>query len=170
MTAGENISVFWEWTPATGWYKVPGSEGSGLNGSEASKDGKWIYANEWATGKITRSANAAPGQPGAREVLATLDFHPDNMRWQADGTLLVVGQTGSVEDVLQTCLAVNECSKMGATVITIDPHTREIRKVVENYSPGPGFALSTGRTIVGKEVWVSGIGADTNRLLVFPLD
>ena len=31
------------------------------------------------------------------------------MRWQAHGTLLVVSQTGSVEDVLQTCLAVNEC-------------------------------------------------------------
>ena len=170
FAAGEDISDLWAWTPATGWYKVPGSEGSGLNGIEASRDGKWIYANEWATGKITRYANAAPGQPGAREVVATLDFHPDNMRWQADGTLLIVGQSGSVEDILQTCLATNECSMIGANVIAFDPNTREIRKLVGNYSAGPGFALSSGGTVVGKELWVSGTGPDTDRILVFPLD
>lgn len=170
LTAGENISDLWEWNPGTGWYQVPGSEGSGLNGVEASKDGKWIYANEWANGKVTRFANASPGQPGSREVIATVDFHPDNVRWQADGTLLVAGQTGSVEEVLQTCLTVNECSRMGANVILIDPNTRKTRKLVEHYSPGPGFDISTSGTIVGKELWVGGIGAHTNRLLVFPLD
>jgi hypothetical protein len=170
LTAGENISDLWEWTPGTGWYKVPGSEGSGLNGVEATKDGKWIYANEWANGKVTRFANVAPGKPGSREVIATLDFHPDNVRWQADGTLLVAGQTGSVEDVLQTCLAVNECSKMGANIVTIDPTTKKVRKIVERYATGPGFDISTGGTIIGKEVWVSGIGANTNRLLIFPLN
>jgi hypothetical protein len=170
LTAGANMSALWEWNPGKGWYKIPGSEGSGLNGIEASKDGKWIYANEWATGKVTRFSNASPGQSSSREVLATLDFHPDNARWQADGTLLIAGQSGSVEDVLQTCLTAHECSKLGANVITIDPNTRKIRKLVEHYYPGTGFDISTSGTIVGNEIWVGGIGSHTDRLLIFPLD
>jgi hypothetical protein len=169
LTAGENVSDLWEWTPGKGWYKIPGSEGSGLNGIEASPDGKWIYANEWATGKVSRYSNPAPGQTSTKEVIATVDFHPDNLRWQPDGTLLVAGQSGSVEDVLQTCLTTNDCSKNASNVVLVDPNTKKVRKLVEKYPANLSFEISTGGMVVGKEVWVSGIGSHTKRLARFPI-
>lgn len=169
LTAGENVSDLWEWNPGKGWYKIPGSEGAGLNGIEASPDGKWIYANEWATGKVSRYSNPAPGQTATKEVIATVDFHPDNLRWQPDGTLLVAGQNGSVEDVLQTCLTTNDCSKNGSNVVLVDPTSKTVRKLVDHYPANLSYEIATGGMVVGKEVWVSGIGSKTRRLAVFPI-
>jgi hypothetical protein len=169
LTAGENVSDLWEWNPGKGWYKIQGSEGSGLNGIEASPDGKWIYANEWANGKISRYSNVGPGQTSTKDVIATVDFHPDNLRWQPDGKLLVAGQSGTVEDVLQTCLTTNDCSKNGSNVVLVDPNTKKVTKLVVKYPANQSFEISTGGMIVGKEVWVSGIGSHTKRLARFPI-
>src|SRR5437867_5687961 len=40
MSARENNGELWEWHTRSGWKKVPGSESSGPNGVEISKDGK----------------------------------------------------------------------------------------------------------------------------------
>ncbi len=42
MQAGERNGELWEWHTGTGWKIVPGSEASGANGIEISKDAKWL--------------------------------------------------------------------------------------------------------------------------------
>jgi hypothetical protein len=110
-----------------------------------------------------------PGQTSTKDVIATVDFHPDNLRWQPDGKLLVAGQSGTVEDVLQTCLTTNDCSKNGSNVVLVDPNTKKVTKLVVKYPANQSFEISTGGMIVGKEVWVSGIGSHTKRLARFPI-
>ncbi len=157
LSAGENVSSLFEWTPAGGWAKIPGSEGSGLNGIEASKDGKAIYVSEWAVNQVVKFTRE-PGKPAVKEVIARLNFHPDNLRWQPDGTLVVAGQTGTVEDVLNTCLSKNDCSKNSSSAAIIDPVKKTAREVVTANPDSAAMHIATAGTIVGKEIWLANIG------------
>jgi hypothetical protein len=167
LTAGENVSSLWEWSPSAGWSKIPGSEGSGLNGIEASKDGRAIYVSEWATNQVVRYARE-PGKPAVRDVIVKLNFHPDNLRWQPDGTLVVAGQTGTVEDVLNTCLSKNDCTKNMSSAAIIDPAKKTAREVVTAFPDSPAMHIATAGTVVGKEIWLANIGGGT-RIGRFPL-
>ena len=42
-----NTGEIWEWNPKSGFAIIPGSEGNGPNGIEASPDGRWLYVNHW---------------------------------------------------------------------------------------------------------------------------
>ena len=167
LSAGENVSSLYEWMPGAGWSKIPGSEGSGLNGIEASKDGKTIYVSEWAVNQVVKYTRE-PGKPAVKEVIAKLNFHPDNLRWQPDGTLMVAGQTGTVEDVLNTCLSKNDCSKNASSAAIIDPVKKTVREVVTAHPDSPAMHIATAGTIVGKEIWLANIGGGT-RIGRFPL-
>src|SRR5262249_13892923 len=119
LAAGEDVSEIWEWQPGeTEWHIIPGSQGPGLNGVEASKDGKYLYASGSGTGEIIRYTRGQ--NPPERKVIAKVDFHPDNVRWQSDGTLITGGQYGSVDDVLDECLANKRCTKTASSVAIID--------------------------------------------------
>src|SRR5205814_9349366 len=54
MQAGEKNGELWEWHTGTGWKIVPGSEASGANGIEISKDGKWFYMGGWGNQTFIR--------------------------------------------------------------------------------------------------------------------
>src|SRR5438552_5772264 len=57
MLAGENNGEIWEWHTGTGWKIIPGSEASGANGLEVSKDGKWLYVAAWG-GRLSSGCRA----------------------------------------------------------------------------------------------------------------
>jgi len=54
LAAGDTTGELWEWHPGAGWKKVPGSETSGPNGLEVSKDGKWFYIGGWGSQSLIR--------------------------------------------------------------------------------------------------------------------
>src|SRR4029077_364983 len=86
--AGENNGELWGWRPASGWKIVPGSEESGPNGLEISKDGKWLYVGGWGKKSLVRLSRGAT--PVKRDA-AVVGFHIDNVRWAPDGTLFAAG-------------------------------------------------------------------------------
>ena len=131
---GEVTGEVWEWNVGRGWSKVPGSEGAGPNGLEASPD----------------------------------DFHPDNLRWQRDGSLLVAGQRGTVEAVLNDCLTRNDCSGIATSVAAVDPATLEARELVHAYPSNASFAAGTTGLRIGNEIWVGSTWHGT-RIARFPV-
>ncbi|MCA0201814.1 MAG: hypothetical protein LCH56_13430 [Proteobacteria bacterium] len=71
-----------------------------------------------------------PHKPAVKDVIAKLDFHPDNLRWQVDDALVVSGQTGMVADTLNPCLSKNDCTKNSASAAIIDPSQKTAHGVV----------------------------------------
>lgn len=54
LLAGETTGEVWEWHPDAGWTMVPGSDTSGPNGLEVSRDGQWFYIGGWGTHSLIR--------------------------------------------------------------------------------------------------------------------
>jgi hypothetical protein len=151
LARGEPTGEVWEWNVGRGWSKVPGSEGDGPNGLEASPDGKWYYIAEWGAQKVVKLSRGQ-ANPTRREI--SVDFHPDNLRWQRDGSLLAAGQHGSVEAILSECLTKNDCSGIATSVASIDPETLEVKELVHAYPTNEYFAAGTTGLRVGNELWV----------------
>jgi hypothetical protein len=165
LNKGDVTGEVWAWSPAGGWAKVPGTELAGPNGIEASPDGKWLYIAVWGTQKLLRVSR---GQTPIKSDVVSLDFHPDNLRWQSDGSLVAGGQHGSVDDVLNDCLGNRNCAQTSTSVARIDPTTLKVEELVHQYPANDQFAAGTSGVIVGKEVWV-GSTARGNRIARFAL-
>jgi hypothetical protein len=88
MSAGEVNGALWEWHTGKGWKKIPGTEASGANGLEISKDGKTLYVAGWEPVVFQRIAWTTPCKTQRHQT----PVRPDNVRWALDGELLVTGQ------------------------------------------------------------------------------
>ncbi|MGE0552075.1 MAG: hypothetical protein AB7R55_01470 [Gemmatimonadales bacterium] len=151
LARGEQTGDVWEWSPGQGWSKIPGSEGSGPNGLEASPDGKRLYLAEWGARKLIELSRGQ-SSPTRREI--AIDFHPDNLRWQTDISLLVAGQQGTVEAILSDCLGNHDCSEVATSVASIDPKSLRARELVRAYPANQHFAAGTTALSVRDEIWV----------------
>jgi hypothetical protein len=151
LAHGETTGEVWEWNVGRGWSKVPGSEGAGPNGLEASPDGKWYYIAEWGAQRVIKLSR---GEAEPTRQTISLDFHPDNLRWQRDGSLLAAGQRGTVEAVLNDCLMKNDCSDIATSVASIDPVTLAAKELVHAYPTNEYFAAGTTGLRIGNWIWV----------------
>lgn len=149
MLAGANNGALWEWHTGKGWMMVPGSEASGPNGLEISRDGKWLYVAAWGSQNFFRVSR---GQSPVKRDAVPLGFRVDNIRWAPDGSLLAAGQGG--EGTAQT-----------TNVVKIDPNTLKVQEMFRQPNT-PGFGSGTVALQVGKEIWVGSFRGD--RIAVFP--
>ena len=74
FTGGE----LWEWHPAAGWAKVPGSETASPNGVVVSPDGRWFYIGGWGSQSLIRLSR---GQTSIQKDTVDVGFQIDNVRW-----------------------------------------------------------------------------------------
>ncbi len=141
--APENpIGAVWEWHSATGWHAAPGTEAGRINGLEISRDGKFYFVAAWGdTAFIRVGRGSATPQ---RDVLK-MPFRIDNLRLQADGSLLAAGHGGTA-----LCSCPTETWHVGR----IDPRgAMSVTELVkEPYVAG--FGASTVAMQVGKEIWI----------------
>jgi len=149
MSAGEVNGALWEWHSGKGWTKIPGSEASGANGLEISKDGKWLYVAGWGNQKFFRMSY---GQAQVKREDIPLPFRPDNVRWAPDGKLYVTGQGGAGQ--AQT-----------TNIVKIDPDTLKVTEIRTEPNT-PGFGAGTVTVQIGKELWVGSYRGD--RIAIFP--
>lgn len=159
-----SYGVVWEWSPAGGWSIVPGSESAGPNGIEASADGEWLYVNLWAGRQVLRLSR---GRDPVETQTAELAFHPDNIRWQADGTLLTAGH--DAPDLLARILECIEalCDDMSSHVARVDPDTLAVTDVVDAPATGT-FSTATAALQVNDEIWVGSVRGD--RIALYPAE
>src|SRR5215813_8366910 len=137
MMAGEANGELWEWHSGKGWAKVPGSETSGANGIEVSKDGKWLYVAAWGSQSFVRMSR---GQTPVKRDSIPLGFRVDNIRWAPDGSILATGQGGAAPT--QT-----------SNVVKINPNTLKVEEIIRQPNT-PEFGNGTVAVQVGKELWV----------------
>jgi hypothetical protein len=149
MLAGGNNGALWEWHTGKGWTMVPGSEASGANGLEISKDGKWLYVAAWGSQNFFRVSR---GQSPVKRDVIPLGFRVDNIRWAPDGSLLAAGQGG-------------EAPAQTTNVVKINPDTLKVQEMFRHPNT-PAFGAGTVALQVGKEIWVGSFRGD--RIAVFP--
>ena len=162
LTVDEDSGEVWEWHPADGWTKVPGSESPGPNGIEASEDGRWLYVNLWSGAKVMRLSR---GQTPVEKEVVDLSFYPDNIHRQADGSLLAAGQGGMSLDRILECLR-EMCDEMTSNVARIDPQTMEVQKIID-YPANEVFFTATAALQVGNEIWIGSMRGD--RIARYPI-
>ena len=153
----------WEWHTGTGWNVVPGSEGTGPNGLEISRDGQWFYVAGWVSQSVIRlSRGQTPVQKDAVEV----GFHIDNVHWAPDGSLLAAGHSASATAVILECVREGRCDGVTSRVAKVDPQRRTAQQIVR-YPSNDHLMLGTVAIQVGEEIWVGG-GAGGDRIARFP--
>jgi hypothetical protein len=118
-----------------------------------SDDGQTIYFNSWTGRQLIRLA--LDGDRPERTEL-DLPFMPDNVRWSADGKLLVTGQATTVAELLPQ--AMTGTAVLPATVWKVDPESFTSEQLI-----GPDdeqFGLVATAIEVGGELWLSNACGD----------
>jgi len=154
LQAGERNGELWEWHTGAGWTIVPGSEASGANGIEISKDGRWFYMGGWGSQTFIRFSRGRT--PVARDEIP-VGFRLDNLRWAPDGMLFAAGQE---------LPAAGGFASVISRVVKIDPATLKVEDVIR-YPYNTTFNFSTVAIQVGREIWVGSVLGD--RIARFPV-
>jgi hypothetical protein len=163
MNAGENTGAVYEWHPHNGYALVPGSQMSGNNGIEVSRDGKWIYVAAWGNKAVVRLARGAAAPQ--RDVLPA-GFLVDNLRWAPDGRLIVAGQNVPAKQVFACfqskttrCTQPWRMVRWDTTAMTLSPVATKAGTAV--------FGDATVGLQIGSEMFVGTFRGD--RIAYFPL-
>ena len=161
----EKTGQVWRWSISDGWSRFGELQISGANGIAVSPDGSSVIVCEWAARRVWRLD--ADGTP----VSSTeTDFLPDNLRWTAEGHLLLAGQSSEPEAVFG-CEARGECCPLAFKVVRLDPTNLEIEPLIavdEAQAAEQGFGGATGALKVGQNIWVGSFTGE--RLGIFGPD
>ncbi len=155
ISGGAVQGIVWEWNPTDGWIMIPGSESPGPNGIEASRDGEWLYVNLWASNQVMRLSR---GRAPVEKTVVDLTFHPDNIRWQDDGSLLTAGHGAESLPRILECLEVL-CDDMTSQVARVNPDTLEVERII-NIPANEHFFTATAALQVNNEIWVGSMRGD----------
>ncbi|MFY0569883.1 SMP-30/gluconolactonase/LRE family protein [Archangium lansingense] len=149
------------WVPGGGWTEVPGTRFHLNNGILVSPDGTRLYVNEYMSSKVHEvPLDGASTSP--RSV--HLGFHPDNLRFAPDGSILATGHPNSMA-VVALCGFLLGCG-IGTEVARIEPTTFQATTLFER-GANETFSAGTSAIVVGDELW---IGSFISRaLLIVPL-
>ena len=152
ILSGQITGVVYIWTPGQGFSEVPGTELSGDNGLLVSKDGHWVYVNDFGRKAVYR----VPLDRSGEITHVATDFRPDNLRWAPDGKIIATGQFVDLN---------NRDDLHGWAAVKIDPETMK----VEPYIKVPGSAAfdnGTTTLVVGKDLYIGTYRGD--RVAVIP--
>jgi DNA-binding beta-propeller fold protein YncE len=160
-----------EWHPGKGWTDIPGTEAfSSPNGVVVSSDGKYIFVNLSAG---TQTARVTRGQIPPKVDYADTGGLPDNVRWSASGTSLLVGvhDVSSEEFVARSSASYAKPNAGGNVnipfkILRLDPETLQFTEVIKSGVYGV-MGGGTGAIEVGNKLWVSSFTAD--RIAIFSL-
>ncbi|MEX0901642.1 MAG: hypothetical protein WDZ76_02760 [Pseudohongiellaceae bacterium] len=143
----------WEWDAASGWAEVPGSSMPGPNGLVSSPDGRWFYIGGWTEEALIRLSR---GQNPVQKDTVGVGFHIDNVRWAADGTLLVGGQYGGPRANIGGCLNGGACADVSSRAAKVHPDSLQVQQLVD-YPSNDYLPFGTVAIQVGEEIWLGGI-------------
>ncbi len=149
------------WVPGGGWSEVPGTRFQFDNGILVSPDGTRLYVNEYMSSRVHEvPLSGAATRPRSVD----LGFHPDNIRFAPDGSILATGHPNSIA-VVALCGFALKCG-IGTEVARIDPTTFQATTLFKR-GANETFSAGTSAIVVGDELW---IGSFVSRaLLIVPL-
>ena len=161
--AGKPTGTVYKWTAQEGFREIPGAKLAGNNGIAVSPDEKWAFINGYSSRSVTRiSLTDNQSEP----VTAQLSFLPDNIRYSADGSLLVAGQdTGILTVVLLTNGTGIGVSPSDTAVVKLDPETMAVTEVL-HLPKFRAFGGGTTAVYIGNDLWISSFRAQ--RIMILP--
>lgn len=139
-----------EWHPETGVKPIAGTDLSGANGIEVSKDGKSLYVAAWGTQELVRFLL---GKGTVQKNVVKLDFMPDNLRWASDGNILVAGQNRAAN------AKSGFAAFKGWTVVKLNPKTLKVTEVAKDSGDSPLQNVSVAIDIDGM-LWIGPFRGD----------
>jgi hypothetical protein len=148
--AGEALGTVYEWHARLGLKPLPGIKLRGGNGIVESPDGRSLFVSAWSGGEIVRIRRDGRAPPTS----VKLDYLPDNLKWAADGSILVGGQRAPVSTIAN-------CT--GATCIDdwliakLDPRTLKSRTLIDGKGT-PGVNYATGATELNGSLYITNRG------------
>jgi hypothetical protein len=147
--AGLPTGYLVRWSAAGGWVRIPGSEGSFLNGLDASPNGRWLAFAETYGRAIDRIR-----PDGSSRSRLELAMQPDNVTAVDDGTFVVVGGTGKPLVSTRRCPELRRpgCGFPAMAARVDFDHARVTTIAVGNGVSTPGFSvgvLKRGRLYLG---------------------
>ena len=161
--AGKPTGTVYKWTAKEGYTEIPGAVLAGNNGITVSPDENWVFVNGYSDRSVTRISLVDDEEEPVR---ASLSFLPDNIRYSADGTLLVTGQdTNILTVVLLTNGTGIEVSPSDTAMAQLDQETMEVTEVAK-LPKSRAFGGGTTALYVGDDLWISSFRAQ--RIMIMP--
>jgi hypothetical protein len=139
-----------EWQNGSGIKPIAGTDLSGANGIEVSKDGKTLYVAAWGSQELVRFSNI---NGAMQKTVVKVNFSPDNLRWAPDGKILVTGQN------IQTNAAGNTTGFKGWTVAKLDPQTMKVTEILKDSGESPMQNASVAIDVDGT-LWLGPFSGD----------
>lgn len=149
--AGEATGTVLHWTPESGWETLAGSELSTPNGIALSPDGDSLYVASWGGRELVELDRAGAGVQRSVEV----DLLPDNLRYAADGSLLLTGQMIDTFEEFVSYEAEGLAPVDRHDILALDPEDFTVRTVAEGSVAG--FGNPTTALEVGDRIYVGSV-------------
>ena len=159
VKAGEITGYVLEWQPGSDWQRLNGSELSANNGIVATTDGKLLYVADFGNGRVVEMSRDGAGEVTSRQVLKTPFDFIDNIRWSPNGTLLVAGHGGTVEEGAACIESYESICDQDYGFVEVDPEGLQILKVVEK-DGSPEFGSASTVIRVADEYWIGTFRGD----------
>ena len=154
ILSGQITGTVYVWTPRQGFSEVPGLELSGDNGLVASKDGHWLYVNDYGRKAVYK----APLDRSGEVTHVATDFRPDNLRWAPDGKIIATGQYVDLN---------NRNDLHGWAAVKIDPETLKVEPYIQ-VTGSPEFDNGATTLPVGKDLYIGTYRGDRVMVIAAP--
>ena len=150
------------WSAGNGWRHLPDSGGAMPNGIVVSDDGAFAYVAETAARKLYR---VRLDGSGARETVAELEGHPDNLSWSRSGTILIALLRGSPDGPLWCRAPLPGCPAPWS-LLEFDPQTSETIERLQH--DGSALHSVTSAARVGERTLFGSMSDDRIGIWVAP--
>ncbi len=164
LAASENTGAVYEWHAHQGYALIPGSQMSGNNGIEVSRDGKWIYVAAWGNKAVVRLSR--DGSASAKPETLPTGFLSDNLRWAPDGKLMVAGQDTGAKQVFECFQSHSTRCTQPWRVDSWDTAAMKLEPLLSE-AGNPEFGDATVGLQIGDDMFVGTFRGD--RIAYFPL-
>ena len=133
----------WEWSPKSGFRKVPDSEGAMPNGITSSPDDRFLFVNHYAEDRMVKIDRASGEVVGEVEVR-----QPDNVTLDEAGNLWIASHHNFIADT--TCQEIEGACPLPFSIVRVNAQSLEAEVVLEHEGAPMGFAtvaLPTGQRL-----------------------
>ena len=154
ILSGQITGTVYVWTPRKGFSEVPGTELSGDNGLLASKDGHWLFVNDFGRKRVYK----APLDRSGEITHVDTDFRPDNLRWGPDGKIIATGQFVDLN---------NRNDLHGWAAVKIDTETMKAEPYLK-VAGTAAFDNGTTTLPVGKSLYIGTYRGDRVMVIAAP--
>ncbi|MEZ5598047.1 MAG: hypothetical protein R3E84_16930 [Pseudomonadales bacterium] len=151
--AGEISGYLYEWHPGGSVTALAGTDLSGPNGIETSRDGNTLFVASWGSSGVHRYVRRADGS-FLHNGVAPTKFRVDNVRWSDDGRLLAAGHRLSAAQDCGEQLCLDEWEVAEIDTQSLTARTLAVKK------PVSGFTGATVAVRAGGALWLGTFHGD----------